>query len=234
MVGQLGKYVPGGIWPIVGQAELAHRGATPRSVAYSSTALSMVATLLGAAMVATVAGLISPAGSRMIPVAFATGLSAIAIVLWSESSRAAVHAIGDRLTSRGLRLPDARWSATTTIRYLPVWLLFSGINLSVLRALDADIDVSLAVTMIAATCVAWIAGFVIIGLPGGLGVREAVFISMMTAPLGASVAVSVAVASRAVSIAVDLLAAGVSILVSRFAPPIEPDESDVAGSYAAP
>lgn len=62
-VGQLGKYVPGGIWPIVGQAELAHRGTTPRSIAYSTTALSMVATLLGAAATAAVAGLVSPAGS---------------------------------------------------------------------------------------------------------------------------------------------------------------------------
>ena len=58
-VGQLGKYVPGGIWPIVGQAELAHRGATPRGAAYFSTAMSMVATFLGAATVAALTGLIS-------------------------------------------------------------------------------------------------------------------------------------------------------------------------------
>ena len=66
-VGQLGKYVPGGIWPIVGQAELAARDGVTRSTAYRSTALSMVATLLGAAAVAAAAGLVAPSGSRAIP-----------------------------------------------------------------------------------------------------------------------------------------------------------------------
>ena len=59
-VGQLGKYVPGGIWPVVGQAELARRGGTTRGIAYSATAMSMVATFLGAATVAAVTGLIAP------------------------------------------------------------------------------------------------------------------------------------------------------------------------------
>jgi uncharacterized membrane protein YbhN (UPF0104 family) len=29
-VGEIGKYVPGGIWPVVGRAELARRGGHPR------------------------------------------------------------------------------------------------------------------------------------------------------------------------------------------------------------
>lgn len=54
-VGQLGKYVPGAIWPIVGQAELAHRAATPRSIAHSTTALSMMTSPLGAGLAVSVA-----------------------------------------------------------------------------------------------------------------------------------------------------------------------------------
>src|SRR5690606_37313381 len=38
--GQLGKYVPGGIWPVVGRGELAVRGGVSRVVAYTSVALS--------------------------------------------------------------------------------------------------------------------------------------------------------------------------------------------------
>ncbi|HYN32974.1 MAG TPA: hypothetical protein VES40_10130, partial [Ilumatobacteraceae bacterium] len=104
------------------------------------------------------------------------------------------------------------------------------------RALGVPLDTDLVVTLIYATCVSWIAGFVIIGLPGGLGVREAVFISMMTAPLGAGVAVSVAVISRVVSVAVDLLGAAISVPVSRTAPPppIDRGEAETATSYAAP
>ena len=93
-------------------------------------------------------------------------------------------------------------------------------NIFCVQALGGSLDASLVVTLIYATCVSWIAGFVIIGLPGGLGVREAVFISLMTAPLGAGLAVSVAVISRVVSVAVDLLGAAISVPVSRTAPPL--------------
>ena len=46
--GQLGKYVPGGIWPIVGRAELAVRNGIPRLDAYASTGLSLVTTYAAA------------------------------------------------------------------------------------------------------------------------------------------------------------------------------------------
>jgi len=232
-VGQLGKYVPGGIWPIVGQAELAHRATTPRSIAYSTTALSMVATLLGAAATAVITGLWSPAGSRIVPALLALGLVVCVVLLASPQVRTQLHRLADRVTERELRLPDAAWFAGIVARYVPVWVLFAGMNIFAVVALGGTLDTSLVVTLISATCVSWIAGFVIIGLPGGLGVREAVFISMMTVPLGAGLAVSVAVISRLVSIAVDLLGAAASVPVSRTAPPITPREPQSTDSYAA-
>lgn len=233
-VGQLGKYVPGGIWPIVGQAELAHRAATPRSVAYSTTALSMVATLLGAAATAALAGLVSPAGSRAAPGLLAVGLLVCVVMLASSSVRNRLHDLTDRITTRELRLPEPAWFVGIVARYLPVWVLFSGMNIFAVAALGGTLNASLVVTLVYATCVSWIAGFVIIGLPGGLGVREAVFISLMTAPLGAGLAVSVAVTSRVVSVGVDLLGAAVSVPVGRSAPPITPPDPETTGSYAAP
>ncbi len=234
-VGQLGKYVPGGIWPVVGQAELTHRDGTPRPIAYGSTALSMVATLLGAMAVAALAGTVSPAGSRLVPILFAVGLAIGLTALACRPLRDAVHRLVARLGTGvvgTLRLPDARWFATTVARYLPAWLIFAGINIFSVVALGGTVDAELAVSLIYATTVSWIAGFVVIGLPGGLGVREAVFISMMTAPLGAGLAVSVAVVSRIVSVAVDLFGAAVSAPVARSAPPL--GEADSATGYAAP
>jgi uncharacterized membrane protein YbhN (UPF0104 family) len=230
-VGQLGKYVPGGIWPIVGQAELAHRAATPRSIAYSTTALSMVATLLGATATAAIAGLVAPAGSRLLPTLLAIGLAIVLLALASSTVRARLHRLADRVTTRELRLPEVRWFSGIVARYVPVWVLFAGMNVFSVVALGGTLDAGLTVTVIYATCVSWIAGFVIIGLPGGLGVREAVFISMMTGPLGAGLAVSVAVVSRVVSIAVDLLGAAISIPLARTAPSLA--EPEPAERYAA-
>ena len=50
--GQLGEYVPGGIWPVVGRGELAVKGGVTRSVAYTSVALSLALTYLAAGLVA--------------------------------------------------------------------------------------------------------------------------------------------------------------------------------------
>jgi uncharacterized membrane protein YbhN (UPF0104 family) len=239
-VGQLGKYVPGGIWPIVGQAELAHRDATPRGAAYFSTAMSMVTTFLGAASVAAITGLVAPTDHRLASAA----LVALLALLFAAIAVPAVGRVIDRLarrfTTRELRLPEPRWFALLVARHLPVWFAFAGMNIFAVVALGVDVDGPLVIELIFATCVSWMAGFVVVGVPGGIGVRETIFISMTTATLGASVAVSAAVLSRVVSIAVDLLGAAVSATVARTAPAVAAttvdDRADAVAldRYAAP
>ena len=237
-VGQLGKYVPGGIWPIVGQAELAHRDATPRGAAYSSTAMSMVTTFLGAASVAAITGLMTPTDHRLASAALAVLLALVLAAIAVPAVGRAIDRLARRVTTRELRLPEPRWFALVVARHLPVWFAFAGMNVFAVVALGVDVDGPLVVELIFVTCVSWMAGFVVVGVPGGIGVRETIFISMTTATLGAGVAVSAAVLSRVVSIAVDLLGAAVSATVARTAPAVATvdDRADAVAldRYAAP
>jgi uncharacterized membrane protein YbhN (UPF0104 family) len=237
-VGQLGKYVPGGIWPIVGQAELAHRDATPRGAAYSSTAMSMVATFLGAAAVAAITGLVTPTDHRLVSAALVALLALLLAVIAVPAVGRAIDRLAGRFTTRELRLPAPRWFALLVTRHLPVWVAFAGMNVFAVVGLGVDVDGPLVVELIFVTCVSWMAGFVVVGVPGGIGVRETIFISMTTATLGAGVAVSAAVLSRVVSIAVDLLGAAVSATVARTAPAVAvaDDRADPVAldRYAAP
>ena len=237
-VGQLGKYVPGGIWPIVGQAELAHRDATPRGAAYSSTAMSMVTTFLGAASVAAITGLMTPTDHRLASAALAVVLALVLAAIAVPAVGRAIDRFARRFTTRELRLPEPRWFALAVARHLPVWFAFAGMNVFAVVALGVDVDGPLVVELIFVTCVSWMAGFVVVGVPGGIGVRETIFISMTTATLGAGVAVSAAVLSRVVSIAVDLLGAAVSAVVARTAPAVATvdDRADAVtlDRYAAP
>src|SRR5688572_32489206 len=50
-LGQLGKYVPGTLWPVVGRSEMARRGGVPRPAAYGSVILTLGATYLAAVLV---------------------------------------------------------------------------------------------------------------------------------------------------------------------------------------
>ena len=60
-----------------------------------------------------------------------------------------------------------------------------------------------------------IVGFVVVGVPGGIGVREAVFTSLAGSIIGTPMAVSLALMSRVVFIAVDLSGALISSIISR-------------------
>jgi glycosyltransferase 2 family protein len=207
-IGQLGKYVPGGIWPIVGQAELATRAGSPRSTAYSATAVSMLATLLGAVTFAVGVGLLSPFDHRWISLAVGGALVIAFRLLGAEPLRRRAHDVVEKFTRRRLELPEPRALAVQVARHLPVWLFFSTMNVCVYRALGGAWELRLVVELAFATCVSWIAGFLVVGVPGGIGVREAVFVSLMSGPVGAGLALSIAVVSRVVSIAADLLGAG--------------------------
>jgi len=210
-VGQLGKYVPGGIWPIVGQAELANRSGVARSMAYPATAWSMVAQLLGAATVAAAAGFTSSADRTVAAALLTVGvLAALAAASWTHLRSGVARLVARLVPDRQLVLPEGRWLVIQVVRHVPVWLMYSAMNVAVVVALGADMSWGFAADVAFATCVSWIAGFVIIGLPGGIGVREATFVSLMTTPLGAGLAASVAVTSRIVTIVVDLLGAGVA------------------------
>ena len=89
-------------------------------------------------------------------------------------------------------------------------------NVCVFVALGGDLGPGLFVDMLYASSLSWIVGFVVVGVPGGIGVRESVFVALMTGPLGATLALSVAVAGRLVTVAVDLLGALVAAAIARF------------------
>lgn len=208
-VGQLGKYVPGGIWPIVGRAEMATRSGIARQVAYTSTLLSLAATYLAAVVSAALfypfAGSGSPGWASLVLLTIPLGLA----VLHPKVIHTALRVVR-RLTKRDIDISIPSWSSSVllVLRHVPAWLAISGATHLCVIGLGGT--ASLASTGFA-TCIAWFLGFIVVGLPGGIGVREAVFATL----LGGSdpaVTAAVAVVARIVFVAVDVLGASYSTL----------------------
>lgn len=214
-VGQLGKYVPGGIWPIVGRAELATRDGATRSTAYQATALSMFATYGAAVVVAVLAGLASPHDRRLIASTLALGTALVLGMLVVPAARDRILSTVRRVTKRDVSLPDGTRVAIDLARHIPVWLLITLGNVFIVIALDGNLDAGIVVDLTFATALSWVIGFVVVGVPGGLGVREAAFIALMSDQLGPALATSVALSSRVISIAADLSGASLSLPLSR-------------------
>lgn len=189
---QLGKYIPGSVWQYAGRAAVARTNGIPVRQVGISLPVEFVASGVAGGSIA----------------AFLLGWWGAAVV----GAVAAFLVAGERL-ARGVR-PAVRATVVATVLYLPVWLLLGGSFWLCARGLLAVPDQDLAL-YIGAFAVAWLAGLVAIYAPGGLGVREAVLVALLSSRIGAANALVIAAASRLIFILVDVALAGIATAALR-------------------
>lgn len=209
--GQLGKYVPGGIWPIVGRAELATRNGVSRRDAYASTGLSLVTTYLAAVMSLGIGAAFT---NDRWPISILVALGCIIgyLIFSNQNLRTRTISLLGKVSPNMQTLTDPKRLARLAVLHIPAWVLMSLSTSVTASAFGANIGI---LEMLFITSTSWFVGFVVIGVPGGIGVREAVFTSLASPLVGAPVAVSLALMSRVVFIVVDLSGAAISAVVAR-------------------
>jgi uncharacterized membrane protein YbhN (UPF0104 family) len=220
--GQLGKYVPGGIWPVVGRGELAVKGGVSRTVAYASVALSLALTYLAAALTALVFLVASvvlgddAGGALWVLLVLPLGLACLHPAVLTR-----LVATAERVLSRevAVEVPDYRTTLRLVLVHVPAWVLIGLATWLVALAFTPDPPVA---QVLFAGVLSWIVGFVVVPVPGGIGVREAAFAAAAVS-LSDDVAATVAIVSRLCFITADLLGAGLIVLWRRR----PTDEADV-------
>lgn len=209
--GQLGKYVPGGVWAVVGRAEMAVRGGVPRADAYSVTGLSMFTTYSAAALCAALGSLLSwerPIIGAALLLALLFGLSVYAIA----PLRQRLVGLLRKVTSGTNELTAPKDMLALTIVQAPAWIMISLSTTITAHAFGAEVGV---LHMFFVSSLSWLIGFLVIGAPGGLGVRESIFTGLLSASIGTSTALSLAVASRMIFVSVDFLGALIFNVIAR-------------------
>jgi uncharacterized membrane protein YbhN (UPF0104 family) len=199
-VGEIGKYLPGTFWPVVGRAELARRGGVARAVSYQSVVLSLLLLYLACALVG---GALVGVGAAIVIVV------GIAVLHPGVSGR--LLELVRRVTKRDIDVvvPSLATSARLTAVYVPAWVLVGTATWAVARALDPSASWT---HIVPAATASWLVGFLAVPVPGGVGVREAAFVAFATG-LAPGVAPATAVIARLVFVAVD--AAGAAVLAPR-------------------
>jgi glycosyltransferase 2 family protein len=213
-VGQLGKYIPGGLWAVLGRAELASRDGVARSIAYPSVVMSLITTYAAAAATGAlfVAFTRDGIGQQTGWILASIAVIAATVLGLSETVVGRVNRITSRLGfTRALPSASPRLSASAIVLTMPAWLLIGAATALSARAIGVPAEFT---EIVAATSYSWLAGFLVLPLPGGLGVREAVFIALWGGTT--SEAAAIAVIARVVFVIVDLTGAAVSSLVARF------------------
>lgn len=216
ILSSLGKYIPGKVWAVAGMALLSQRAGV---AAWAATGSAVVMQVLAIGTGAAVAGLAgahileaAQPGARAILVLLIAGaLLSVGLLLWPPFLRrllrlAAPQAVGERQPSgRGIVVGIATNIVAWLGYGLALWLLGRGLLPM------SGLGLRLAIAVFTAS---YLAGFLALFAPGGIGVREGLFILMLQGPLGVGAATSLALASRLL-LTVAELGAAVPFLVFR-------------------
>ncbi|MBA3658058.1 MAG: flippase-like domain-containing protein [Gemmatimonadales bacterium] len=216
-ISSLGKYVPGKVWAVAGMAVMSQQaGVAPWAATGSAVVLQALAIGTGA----SVAGLSGThaleqahpgARAALIALVLASALG-LALLLWPPVLRRVLRVVSPASTPPvsapvtgvlfGLAANTLAWAGYG----VALWLLARGLLPS------AGLGLSLSIAVFTAS---YLAGFLALLAPGGIGVREGVFILMLQSPLGLANATALALASRVLLTITELGAALPFLAVTR-------------------
>lgn len=209
-VGQLGKYVPGSIWALVGQMELGRAAGIRRDRMATAGILVLVISLaaaLGLGTLAVPALVEAGAGGY--------GLLVLAAVPLAVGLHPRVLGPGlDWLLRLARRPPlDAPVTGATVAQVLVLSVASNGLLGLAVWALARDLGADewrVLPLAVGGYALAAAASLVVVPLPAGIGLREAVLVALLAPVLEVGGATLVAVAARLVIVVADLGAAGVA------------------------
>jgi glycosyltransferase 2 family protein len=212
-IGQLGKYLPGAIWPVLAQMELGSEHQVPRLRSASASVLSMLISVPTGLLAALVT---LPFVTRSTSYRWAFLAAPVILVCLHPK---VLNQILDRTLRLARRPPLERplsgrvvaaalaWSFSTWIGYgLQIWLLATRVGLPYGRG---------ALLAIGGFAFAWCVGFLIVFVPVGAGVREVLLIAALSPFIGAGAAGAVALVSRLLMTAGDVTTAAAAAGFAR-------------------
>ena len=201
------------MWPVLAQMELGHAYQVPRHRSASASVLAMVVSLLSGLLMALVT-LPFVAGATAYRWAFAL----VPVLLVGLHPRVLNAVLGwllrvarrppleQPLTGRVMAGALA-WACSSWVLYgLQIWLLATRLGAP---------DGRTALLAIGGFAFAWSVGFLVVFAPAGAGVRDVLLVAVLGPVLGVGSATAVALVSRALMTAGDLLTAALAAGFSR-------------------
>ena len=220
-LGQLGKYVPGSVWPVVAQMELSKRYDVPRSRAAFAALAQMLVGVVTAVLVAGVCLALSPVGV-LGGYWWLYLLAPLMLALLAPPVLNRCITLASRLT--GGRFVVGEPLTWQTVGAAAAWALLMwgafGVHIWVMASRLAPEPSSLLLLATGGYALASVVGILIIILPAGAGAREAVIILVFAGVLSGDDALVVALVSRFLMLGADLVGAGAAILATRRRAPI--------------
>jgi hypothetical protein len=205
-IGQLGKYIPGSLWPVLTQMELGARANVPRSRSAGASVLTMIVSLATGLLVA----------AATLPFAhYSAGydwvFTLVPVILVGLYPRVLNPLLNwlFKLTKRpGLDQPVTLTMLSKALAWSLLAWIANGLQIWILaEKLGAPAGRTILIAL-GGYAFAWCVGFVIVFAPAGAGARDALLVLALGPLVGHQPALAVALVSRAVNTISDLLVAG--------------------------
>jgi len=215
-LGQLGKYLPGSIWPAVTQMRLGRDYNVPQRASGAAVVVFMLMVIGTGLLVGVPVIPLLGAGATdeyhwlalVLPLAMLLAAPPVLNRLIALALRVARRPPLPAPLSFGGILQAAGWS-------IAAWLLY-GVQVFVLaRQLGADGGWLLLLQCTGAFAVAFVSGPLLLVVPAGAGVREAALLLLLGPTITAPRAAVIAVVSRLLFIVGDLAWGGAAVLNAR-------------------
>lgn len=205
--GNLARYVPGKVLQLAGIAYMARAKGVSSVLTMGSVVVAQLF-LIVAGLILTLAtlpgaGFPLPGGSTG---AFAVAGALTVLILTPLFDRA--HRLGLRLAGRGeahVRI-SVKTRLAMVLGYLAAWIVF-GLGFALFVRSVSDPASGSIPTLMGICAAGYLAGWVAVFVPGGLGVREGVYALLLAEVLPGPVAAAVAILSRLWLTAIELLVA---------------------------
>lgn len=214
-VSQPAKYLPGNVFQYFARHAWLVRAGVANKPLLKAMSCDVILMLLAATLVGIAAFLIFP-----MPIAFLSKelLQRVAVAV---ALLATIGAVALALIPRLQQLVGAlRPRATTVVVVVPLLIVFFFIQGLVFSVLGHTITDRLVPQLVTVAAMSWMAGFVPLGTPGGLGTREAMVMLLAGPLIGEPEALMLAGTFRIVTVLGDITCAGIGWAITRGALPI--------------
>lgn len=211
-LGQLGKYVPGAVWPVVAQMEFGRHWQLPRRSMVAGYALTMVLLMATGLVVGLPLLALSDAAGSVPDWLALVAVPLVVACAWPAPFLRGLDSVASRFgrTPLGLAVPG-RAVALASLLSVLAWLLL-GLHVHLLVPGASD-GMSPAVAVGALT-VAWVAGLLVIPAPAGAGIRDGLLFAILAGAVPTTAALAVVLTSRVLLLGVDVVLGGLALALN--------------------
>ncbi|MEO6068488.1 MAG: lysylphosphatidylglycerol synthase domain-containing protein [Gemmatimonadales bacterium] len=205
ILSNFGKYLPGKLWIIAGMAVMAKEvGVRPTAAVTSAVIMQALALASGAAVGAFAPGALAALGPWGAWGATAVAVASVVGLAFLMSTRA-MGLLQSLLPAGAPQLEPVRGSALLIglLGNVIAWLGY-GLASRWLAAGLFDVPALPVLAASGAFAVSYLAGLLALVVPGGIGVRETIFIVLLRPYIGLPSAVALAIASRLLMTLIEL------------------------------